>query len=97
MHFWVHQRGLGEILNCLPAFSEKFGPLEYVRGFMGRFDHAFNTVHRHPVLGFRAPVDAHFGMPGHVDDQRLTVLGQIWAEHSEWFSKYWLPKKNADV
>ncbi len=60
---------------------------------MGRFVQAYNTEHRHSGLRFHTPADVHFGMTGHVDDQRLAELEAAWAEHPERFGKNQLPKK----
>lgn len=80
-------------LKYMPVFPERFGSLEHARDFMGRFVHAYNTEHRHSGLGFHTPADVHFGMTGHVDDQRLAALEKAWAEHPERFGKNRLPKK----
>lgn len=80
-------------LKYMPAFPERFSSLEHARDFMGRFVHAYNTLHRHSGLGFHTPADVHFGMTGHVDDQRLVALEKAWAAHPERFGKARLPKK----
>ncbi|WP_431710470.1 IS3 family transposase [Glutamicibacter uratoxydans] len=80
-------------LKYLPTFPERFGSLAHARDFMDRFVGACNTQHRHSGIGFHTPADVHFGMTGHVDDQRLTALRQAWDVHPERFSSSWLPRK----
>lgn len=80
-------------LKYMPVFPERFGSLEDARGFMGRFVQAYNTEHRHSGLGFHTLADVHFGMTGHVDDQRLAELEAACSEHPERFGKNRLRKK----
>lgn len=80
-------------LMYMPVFSGRFGSLEHTRDCVSRNVHAYNTEHRHSGLGFHAPVDVHFGVTGHIDDQHLAALEKAWAEHPERFDKNRLPKK----
>ena len=80
-------------LKYMPVFPERFGSLAHARDFMDRFVQAYNTEHHHSGLGFHTPADVHYGMTGHVDDQRLAALEKAWAAHPERFGKPRLPKK----
>lgn len=80
-------------LKYILTFPEWFGSLAHARDFMDRFVGACNTQHRHSGIGFHTPADAHFGMTGHVDDQRLAELGQACNAHPERFSASRLPRK----
>lgn len=80
-------------LKYLPVFPERFGSLADARDFMDRFVKAYNGQHRHSGIGFHTPADVHFGMTGHVEDQRLAALQTAWAEHPERFGQRRMPKK----
>lgn len=60
---------------------------------MDRFVQAYNGHHRHSEIGFHTPTDVHFGMTGHVEDQRLAALQAAWDAHPERFGQRSLPKK----
>lgn len=80
-------------LKYLPTFPQRFGSLVDARAFMDRFVQSYNGHHRHSGIGFHTPADVHFGMTGHVDDQRLAALQKAWDEHPERFGRRRLPKK----
>lgn len=84
-------------LKYMPAFPERFSSLEHARDFMGRFVHAHNTLHRHSGLGFHTPVDVHFGMIAHGDDQRLAALEQAFAAHPERFGQGPVAEETTDA
>ena len=60
---------------------------------MDRFVQAYNGHHRHSGIGFHTPADVHFGMTGHVEDQRLAALQAAWDAYPERFGQRRLPKK----
>ena len=80
-------------LKYLPVFPERFGSLADARDFMYRFVQAYNGHHRHSGIGFNTPADVHFGMTGHVEDQRLAALQKAWDTHPERFGQRRMPKK----
>ncbi|MBM7768257.1 putative transposase [Glutamicibacter nicotianae] len=80
-------------LKYLPVFPEQFGSLADARDFMNRVVQAYNGHHRHSGIGFHTPADVHFGMTGHVEDQRLAALQKAWDTHPERFGQRRLPKK----
>ncbi|MGO2778905.1 IS3-like element ISAar44 family transposase [Glutamicibacter arilaitensis] len=80
-------------LKYLPTFPQRFGSLVDARAFMDRFVQSYNGHHRHSGIGFHTPADVHFGMTGHVDDQRLAALQRAWDEHPERFGRRRLSKK----
>lgn len=80
-------------LKYLPTFPARFGSLAHARDFTDWFAGACNTQHRHSGIGFHTPADAHSGMTGQVDDQRLAALRQSWDAHPERFSASRLPMK----
>lgn len=80
-------------LKYLPVFPERFGSLADARDFMDRFVKAYNGHHRHSGIGFHTPADVHFGMTGHVEDQRLAALQAAWDAYPERFGQRRLPKK----
>lgn len=77
----------------LPVFPERFGSLADARDFMDRVVQAYNGHHRHSGIGFHTPADVHFGMTGHVEDQRQAALQAAWDAHPERFGQRSLPKK----
>jgi len=77
----------------LPVFPERFGSLADARDFMDRFVRAYNGHHRHSGIGFHTPADVHFGMTGHVEDQRLVALQKAWDTHPERFGQRRMPRK----
>ncbi|SCC37239.1 putative transposase [Arthrobacter sp. NIO-1057] len=80
-------------LKYLPVFPERFGSLADAREFMDRFVQVYNGHHRHSGIGFHTPADVHFGMTGHVEDQRMAALQKAWDRHPERFGQRRLPKK----
>jgi len=60
---------------------------------MDRFVKAYTGQHRHSGIGFHTPPDVHFGMTGHVEDQRLMALQKAWDEYPGRFGQRRLPKK----
>lgn len=80
-------------LKYLPVFPDRFGSLADARDFMDRFVQAYNGHHRHSGIGFHTPADVHFGMTGHVNDQRMAALQKAWEQHPERFGQQRLPKK----
>lgn len=80
-------------LKYLPVFPERFGSLADAREFMDRFVQVYNGHHRHSGIGFHTPADVHFGMTGHVEDQRMAPLQKAWDKHPERFGQRCLSKK----
>ena len=72
-------------VKCHASYPGRFATLEVTREWLGEFIHWYNTVDRHPGIGYVTPEQRRTGQSSALFELRNQTLLKAWEQHPERF------------